>query len=67
MITTIETNVMPVNKDKKFCYSIVFENSFDHLAKVWNDNNLNAKKICIVTDSNVEALYAEKVKTGFKS
>lgn len=62
MITELETNVMPVSKDKKFCYSIVFEESFDRLAEIWRENELATGKICIVTDSNVEPLYAQTVK-----
>lgn len=62
MITTLESNVMAVNKDKKFCYPIVFEDSFEALEKVWKENELSARKICIVTDSNVEPIYAEEVK-----
>ncbi|MBE5881117.1 MAG: 3-dehydroquinate synthase [Lachnospiraceae bacterium] len=53
---------MAVNKDKKFCYPIVFEDSFEALEKVWKENELSARKICIVTDSNVEPIYAEEVK-----
>jgi len=62
LITTLESNVMAVNKDKKFCYPIVFEDSFEALEKVWKENELSARKICIVTDSNVEPIYAEEVK-----
>lgn len=62
MITEIESNVMPVNKDKKFCYPIVFEESFDRLSEVWKEYELSTGKVCIVTDSNVEPLYAQAVK-----
>ena len=62
MITEIESSVMPVSKDKKLCYPIVFEESFDRLAEVWKEYELSAEKICIVTDSNVEPLYAQSVK-----
>lgn len=62
MITALESTVMPVNKDKKFCYPIVFEESFSNLSEIWKEYELCANKICIVTDSNVEPLYAEEVK-----
>ncbi|MBQ8527677.1 MAG: 3-dehydroquinate synthase [Lachnospiraceae bacterium] len=53
---------MQVSKDKKFCYPIIFEESFDNLLEVWKEYELTAGKICIVTDSNVEPLYAQEVK-----
>lgn len=62
MITTIESGVMPVSKDKKFCYPILFEESFERLSEAWTEYELKANKICIVTDSNVEPLYAQMVK-----
>lgn len=62
MITELESKVMPVSKDKKFCYPIVFEENFDRLTEVWKEYELSTEKICIVTDSNVEPLYAQTVK-----
>lgn len=62
MITTLESGIMPVNKDKKFCYPIIFEESFEKLSDMWKEYELSANKICIVTDSNVESLYAQEVK-----
>lgn len=63
MITEIESNVMPVSKDKKFCYPIVFEENFDKLSEVWKEYELTTGKVCIVTDSNVEPIYAQVVKS----
>lgn len=63
MITELESNVMPVSKDKKFCYPITFEENFDRLADIWKEYELSTGKVCIVTDSNVEPLYAQAVKT----
>ncbi len=62
MITTLETNRMDVSKDKKFCYPIIFEENFDKLSEVWKEFELTTGKVCIVTDSNVEPLYAQQVK-----
>lgn len=62
MIDTIESNHMQVNKDKKFCYNIVFENSFDRLAEELSTLDISQRRICIVTDSNVKPLYAGKVE-----
>lgn len=66
MIETIESNRMQVNKDKKFCYEIVFEHSFDKLAKELETFGIADRKLCIVTDSNVEPLYAQIVKNALE-
>lgn len=62
MIDTIESNHMQVNKDRKFCYNIVFENSFDKLAEELSTFDIQGRRICIVTDSNVAPLYAADVE-----
>ncbi len=62
MITELESYVMPVSKDKKFCYPILFEENFDALSEAFQEYELSPAKICIVTDSNVEPLYAALVK-----
>ena len=58
------SNRLPVNKDKKFCYDIVFEHDFSKLPEELNnlDMDIANRKICIVTDSNVEALYAKDIQ-----
>ena len=55
---------LPVNKDNKFCYDIVYEHDFSHLVEELNqlDFDLQDKKICIITDSNVEKLYLNELK-----
>ena len=53
---------MPVSKDGKFSYNILFEDSFADLPEAMADLELETHKICIVTDSNVGPLYAETVK-----
>lgn len=57
----METNRLPILYEKKPCYEIVFEKSFD---KLWEELSIlgaENKKICIITDSNVEKLYGEEV------
>lgn len=58
------SNRLPVNKDRKFCYDIVLEHDFSHLPEELDklDPELKSKKICIVTDSNVEKLYAKELQ-----
>ena len=62
MITELKSNCMPVSKDGKFSYNILFEDSFADLPEAMADLELETHKICIVTDSNVGPLYAEIVK-----
>ena len=62
MITELKSNCMPVSKDGKFSYNILFEDSFADLPEAMADLELETHKNCIVTDSNVGPLYAETVK-----
>lgn len=48
----------------EFSYSIVWEHGFANLANSLASAALPFQKICIVTDSNVEALYLESVKAA---
>lgn len=47
---------------KTVLYDIVFDNSFDELPKELEAFEIENKKLCIVTDSNVEKLYAEQIR-----
>ena len=49
--------------EKKPCYEIVYEASFDTLADELAGLGTENKKICIVTDSKVGNLYAGEVQT----
>lgn len=51
---------------KKPCYDIVFEQSFDNLVKELKELSCESKRICIVTDSNVERLYADIVQKSLQ-
>lgn len=44
------------------CYDIVIENNFEKLGEAFQTLHISGKKICIVTDSNVGALYADEVR-----
>lgn len=52
---------LTINYDKKPCYDIVFSQSFEGLAEELEEMNLSERKLCIVTDSTVESLYAQTV------
>lgn len=54
---------MTINYEKKPCYDIVFTDSFDQLKEELQKFEIEKKKICIVTDSHVEKLYAEEVQS----
>lgn len=53
---------LSISYQKKPCYDIVFEQSFDNLTKELKEFSCADKRICIVTDSNVERLYGDTVK-----
>lgn len=54
---------LPVNKDNKFCYDIVYEQDFSKLLEEIEKLELNLadRKICIITDTNVEKLYLKEL------
>lgn len=51
-----------ISYQKKPCYDIVLTNGFEELKDFFEDDSWRKKKVCIVTDSNVEPLYARTVK-----
>ncbi len=53
---------LPVKKDQNFAYNIYLEESFQKLPVRLKELNLQNRKVCIVTDSNVEPLYAKEVQ-----
>ncbi len=53
---------LPILYNKKPCYDIVFSQSFAELAEELKDLEAENKKLCIITDSNVEKLYAKELK-----
>ena len=52
---------LPVLLNQKPCYDIVFAGSFEGLGEELAELKTEAKKICIVTDSNVGKLYGKEV------
>lgn len=53
---------LPVLMNKKPCYDIVFAKDFHGLPEELAELNVESKRICIITDSNVDPLYGEEVK-----
>ena len=54
-------NKITVNYEGKPCYDIMFETDFSALASAVKELGFEGRKIAIITDTNVEDLYAEKV------
>ena len=52
---------LPVLYNKKPCYDIVFQQSFDGLWEELEELGAAEKKLCIVTDSRVDELYGAQV------
>lgn len=58
---TISYERITVNYNKKPCYDIVFSKSFEELTTELSAFELENKKVCIITDSNVDTLFANEV------
>ena len=57
----METNRLQIMYEKKPCYEIVFETSFEQLWEELEKLEASDKKLCIITDSNVEKIYGEEI------
>lgn len=58
---TKQSLCLPVKKDGAFSYPIYLEESFVNLPERIKELDVANKRICIVTDSNVEKIYAKEV------
>ena len=54
---------LPILMNKKPCYDIVFSKDFDELCTELEAFGVADRKLCIVTDSNVDELYGEQILT----
>jgi len=52
---------LPILYDKKPCYDIFIDTSFDALGEELSKLETQEKRICIVTDSKVDELYAQSI------
>lgn len=55
-------NRLTVHEGNEPIYDIVFDNSFDNLACELEKFNLKNRRVCIVTESTVGAIYSEQLK-----
>ena len=60
------SSVLNVKLNKKPCYDIMFEKSFQALGPAVKELGFAGTKCCIITDSSVGPLYAEKVTNQLK-
>jgi len=54
---------LPILYNGTHCYNIELQNSFEGLADALKELQMTEKRLCIVTDSNVEKLYGQEVQT----
>lgn len=52
--------------NKKPCYSIVFSTDWNELVMELSEMELQDRKICIITDSNVDPIYGEDVTNAIQ-
>ena len=53
---------LPILYQKKTCYDIVFAKDFQGLLEELKELEVSNRRLCIVTDSNVDKLYGEEVQ-----
>ena len=53
---------LPILYQKKPCYDIVFAKDFQGLLEELKELEVCNRRLCIVTDSNVDKLYGEEVQ-----
>lgn len=53
---------LTINQNAKPIYDIVYETDFSKLAEEMEKLDIASRKLCIITDSKVDGLYAEEVK-----
>lgn len=62
----MDINRLPITYEKKPCYEIVFEQSFDKIGEELLALGTEEKRLCIVTDDTVCRLYGEEVLNQLK-
>lgn len=57
---------LKIKRQGEFDYTITIQQGFENLSSYLSVLEIKAKKVCVVTDSNVSQLYLEDVKTILK-
>ena len=60
----LDTDRIQVLYEKKPCYEIVYQTSFETLAEEVAKLNTENRRICVITDSVVKNLYGEEVTSA---
>jgi len=55
--------LLPISYNGAHCYNIELQNSFDGLAAFVQALEMQNRRLCIVTDSNVDAIYGAEVQS----
>ena len=58
---------LPILYNGEHCYNIELHDSFLGLVNSLTELKMSGKRLCIVTDSNVNALYGEEVQKLLQS
>ena len=58
--------ILPISYNGEHCYNIELQNSFENLAESICKLGLDKKRLCLVSDSNVDALYGETVQQALQ-
>ena len=59
-------NKITVNYENKPCYDILITDSFDQISGVVKELGFEGRKIAVVTDTNVEKIYAKEISGAFE-
>ncbi len=59
--------ILPILYNGSHCYNIELQNSFQNLPESLNNLQMMGKRLCIVTDSNVNMFYGEEVEALLKN
>lgn len=54
--------ILPIEYNGEHCYNIELQNSFDGLAASISELGMQNRRLCIVADSNVDAIYGAEVQ-----
>ena len=61
MTKEMKSEYLPVCKEGKLAYNIIFEKSFNELSDYLEEFDVRSKRICIVTDHNVHSIYGKEL------
>lgn len=60
---TLTQEKLYVKREGEFCYPIYFEDNFANIAAAMETEQLNGRKVCIITDTHVGSFYLQTLKS----